>query len=217
MSTQFTVFLVDDDLDMRRLCTHLLSSVGVQVETYESGEQFLAAHPAGRDGVLLTDVRMPGMSGLDLIEALARQKTAMTMIVYSAYADVPMAVRALKAGAVEFLEKPFNQQSLIETIRHARAISHSASAERVKRGEVLARLAAISPREREVFALVVAGKPNKLVATDLGLSEKTIEIHRANLMRKMQAESFAHLVRMAVLAESELAESEAPVNLAAAR
>lgn len=213
MPTQFTVFIVDDDLDMRRLCSHLLSSVGIPVETYESAEQFLAAFPAGSDGVLLTDVRMPGMSGLELIEVLARQNTAMTMIVCSAYADVPMAVRALKTGAVEFLEKPFDQHGLIETIRQARAISRGVHEERVKRVEVLARLAAISPREREVFALVAAGKPNKLVAVDLGLSEKTIEIHRANLMRKMQAESFAHLVRMAVLAECETTESDAQINL----
>jgi two-component system response regulator FixJ len=216
LSGDFSVYIVDDDLDMRRLCTHLLGSVGVTVEVFENAEKFLAANLVDREGVLLTDVRMPGISGLELIETLTRRGTTLTMIVYSGYADVPMAVRALKAGAVEFLQKPFNQQELLEKIRHARDISRQVRETRLRRGEVLSHLATLSPREREVFKLIVMGKPNKLVANDLTLSEKTVEIHRANVMRKMEADSFAHLVRMAVLVENEIVvmESERDVSMA---
>lgn len=212
----FSVYIVDDDLDMRRLCAHLLGSVGVTVEVFENAEKFLAANLVDREGVLLTDVRMPGISGLELIETLTRRGTTLTMIVYSGYADVPMAVRALKAGAVEFLQKPFNQQELLEKIRHAREISRQVRETRLRRGEVLSHLATLSPREREVFKLIVMGKPNKLVANDLTLSEKTVEIHRANVMRKMEADSFAHLVRMAVLVENEIVvmDSERDVLMA---
>jgi two-component system, LuxR family, response regulator FixJ len=212
----FSVYIVDDDLDMRRLCAHLLGSVGVTVEVFENAEKFLAANLADREGVLLTDVRMPGISGLELIETLTRRGTTLTMIVYSGYADVPMAVRALKAGAVEFLQKPFNQQELLEKIRHAREISRQVRETRLRRSEVMSHLATLSPREREVFKLIVMGKPNKLVANDLTLSEKTVEIHRANVMRKMEADSFAHLVRMAVLFENEIVvtESERDVSMA---
>lgn len=216
LSGDFSVYIVDDDLDMRRLCAHLLGSVGVTVEVFENAEKFLAANLVDREGVLLTDVRMPGISGLELIETLTRRGTTLTMIVYSGYADVPMAVRALKAGAVEFLQKPFNQQELLEKIRHARDISRQVRETRLRRGEVLSHLATLSPREREVFKLIVMGKPNKLVANDLTLSEKTVEIHRANVMRKMEADSFAHLVRMAVLVENEIVvmESERDVSMA---
>jgi two-component system response regulator FixJ len=216
LTGDFSVYIVDDDLDMRRLCAHLLGSVGITVEVFENAEKFLAANLVDREGVLLTDVRMPGISGLELIETLTRRGTTLTMIVYSGYADVPMAVRALKAGAVEFLQKPFNQQELLEKIRHARDISRQVRETRLRRGEVLAHLATLSPREREVFKLIVMGKPNKLVANDLTLSEKTVEIHRANVMRKMEADSFAHLVRMAVLVENEIVvtESERDVLMA---
>ena len=205
MKAEFSVYIVDDDLDMRRLCAHLLGSVGIPVELFENAEAFLQAELSDRQGVLLTDVRMPGISGLELIETLARRNTSLTMLVYSGYADVPMAVRALKAGAVEFLQKPFNQQELLEKIRQAREVSRQMREVRVRRGEVSSRMAILSPREREVFKLIVTGKPNKLVANELTLSEKTVEIHRANVMRKMEADSFAHLVRMAVITEADLA------------
>lgn len=208
MKAEFSVYIVDDDLDMRRLCAHLLGSVGIPVELFENAEAFLQAELSDRQGVLLTDVRMPGISGLELIETLARRNTSLTMLVYSGYADVPMAVRALKAGAVEFLQKPFNQQELLEKIRQAREVSKQVREVRIRRGEVMGRMATLSPREREVFKLIVTGKPNKLVANDLTLSEKTVEIHRANVMRKMEADSFAQLVRMAVIAEADLPANE---------
>jgi FixJ family two-component response regulator len=208
MKAEFSVYIVDDDLDMRRLCAHLLGSVGIPVELFENAEAFLQAELSDRQGVLLTDVRMPGISGLELIETLARRNTSLTMLVYSGYADVPMAVRALKAGAVEFLQKPFNQQELLEKIRQAREVSKQMREVRIRRGEVMGRMATLSPREREVFKLIVTGKPNKLVANDLTLSEKTVEIHRANVMRKMEADSFAQLVRMAVIAEADLPATE---------
>lgn len=208
MKAEFSVYIVDDDLDMRRLCAHLLGSVGIPVELFENAEAFLQAELADRQGVLLTDVRMPGISGLELIETLARRNTSLTMLVYSGYADVPMAVRALKAGAVEFLQKPFNQQELLEKIRQARETSRQLREVRIRRGEVMGRMATLSPREREVFKLIVTGKPNKLVANDLTLSEKTVEIHRANVMRKMEADSFAQLVRMAVIVENDVPAAE---------
>ncbi len=211
MKAEFSVYIVDDDLDMRRLCAHLLGSVGIPVELFENAEAFLQADLADRQGVLLTDVRMPGISGLELIETLARRNTSLTMLVYSGYADVPMAVRALKAGAVEFLQKPFNQQELLEKIRQARETSKQTRELRVRRGEVMGSMATLSPREREVFKLIVTGKPNKLVANDLTLSEKTVEIHRANVMRKMEADSFAQLVRMAVIAETDSLATESSV------
>ena len=211
MKAEFSVYIVDDDLDMRRLCAHLLGSVGIPVELFENAEAFLQAELSDRQGVLLTDVRMPGISGLELIETLARRNTSLTMLVYSGYADVPMAVRALKAGAVEFLQKPFNQQELLEKIRQARETSKHMREVRVRRGEVMGRMAILSPREREVFKLIVTGKPNKLVANDLTLSEKTVEIHRANVMRKMEADSFAQLVRMAVIAEADSQATETSV------
>jgi len=211
MKAEFSVYIVDDDLDMRRLCAHLLGSVGIPVELFENAEAFLQAELSDRQGVLLTDVRMPGISGLELIETLARRNTSLTMLVYSGYADVPMAVRALKAGAVEFLQKPFNQQELLEKIRQARETSKQMREVRVRRGEVMGRMAILSPREREVFKLIVTGKPNKLVANDLTLSEKTVEIHRANVMRKMEADSFAQLVRMAVIAEADSQATETSV------
>ena len=204
MAADFVVYVVDDDPDLCRLCAHLLSTVGIAVETFPSAEEFLSRPPGAVQpgSVLLTDVRMPGISGLELVERLSVSGPDLAMIVYSGYADVPMAVRALKAGAVEFIEKPFNQQQLLETIGQAREHSKRLRSEKIKRSEVLGRLASLSPREREVFGLVVQGKANKIVAAELGLSEKTIEIHRANVMRKMQAESFAHLVRMAVAVEA---------------
>lgn len=203
MSSDFRVYLVEDDRDMSRLCSHLLGSVGIDVAVFETAESFLEAHPGDLEGVLLTDVRMPGISGLELIETLNRRGSSLTMIVYSAFADVPMAVRALKSGAVEFLQKPFNQQELLEKIRQAREMNREVREHRLRRSEVVERIGTLSPREKEVFKLIVTGKPNKLVATELALSEKTVEIHRSNVMRKMAADTFAHLVRMAVVAEQE--------------
>jgi len=206
MSTDFLVYVVDDDADLLSLCTHMLKPAGIAVETFSSAEEFLErpVESLQPGSVLLTDVRLPGISGLELIERLSVSGVSLAIIVFSGFADVPMAVRALKAGAAEFLEKPFNQEALLEKISLARASARLARDEHFKRGEVLGCLATLSPREREVFGLIVQGKANKMVAAELGLSEKTIEIHRGNSMRKMQADSFAHLVRMAVIVEASV-------------
>ena len=196
-----TVFIVDDDPAMRDSLAFLIGSVGRQVETYASGEQFLEAYDEQRPGCIVLDVRMPGLSGLELMEKLQVDRFAPPVVLITGHGDIPMAVRALKAGAFDFIEKPFSDQVLLERIQQALQQDGEEREDERKRLDIERRSTRLTSRENQVFELVVAGKPNKVIASDLGLSQKTIEVHRAHVMEKMRAESFADLVKMAVLLE----------------
>jgi len=199
ISTQATVFVVDDDQAMRNSLKWLISSVDMRVECFGSADEFLRAHQPGRAGCLLLDVRMPGMSGLELQEVLAERGITVPVIIITGHGDVPMAVRAMKSGAVDFIEKPFNDELLLESIRRALSQDERQRHLQLERAEVAERLVQLTPREREVMDMVTDGKSNKEIASDLGVSAKTVEAHRARVMEKMQAGSLAELVRMALL------------------
>jgi FixJ family two-component response regulator len=196
-----TVFVVDDEDAIRRSLSLLLDSVGLRSECYSSAAAFLEAHDAGGGGCLLLDIRMPVLSGLDLQKKLREKCSTLPIIFLTGHADVPLAVRAMQAGAFDFLEKPFHDQELLDRI-HA-ALEHDAGTRRDlrQRQSVVERLGQLTPREREVMKLIVEGKANKIVADELSISERTVEIHRARVMDKMQADSLAHLVRQWLLVE----------------
>lgn len=193
-----TVFVVDDDQAMRNSLKWLIESVGVLVESFASADDFLANYQAGRSGCLVLDVRMPGMSGLELLEHLARNSVKIPAVIITGHGDVPMAVRAMKSGAVDFIEKPFNDEALLDAIRRALAFEEEQRSHYSEHRQLQERLAHLTPREREVMDMVTAGKSNKEIANALGVSAKTIEAHRARVMEKMQAGSLAELVRMAL-------------------
>jgi FixJ family two-component response regulator len=178
----------------------------MQVETFESANAFIQSYYPGRSGCLLLDVRMPGMSGLELQEYLKVNQIAIPVIIITGHGDVPMAVRAMKAGAVDFIEKPFNDELLLESIRHAMAVDAKQRDMQSQRAEIATRLARLTPREHEVMLMVTNGKANKEIATGLGVSSKTVEAHRARVMEKMEADSLAELVRMAISANLTLVE-----------
>lgn len=190
------VFIVEDDPSMRNALRNLLRSVGLESQLYTSAQEFLDAEKPEIPSCLVLDVRLPGMSGLDLQKELARADIQMPVIFITAHGDIPMSVRAMKAGAVEFLPKPFRDQDLLDAIQ----LSLTQDRDRRQReGEIAVlqkRLHGLTPREREVFPLVVSGRSNKEIAGEIGISEITVKVHRGNLMRKMQATSFAELLRM---------------------
>lgn len=196
MEPEPTVFVVDDDADVLEAVAFLLQGVGLEVETYVSAKEFLEGYDPLKPGCLVLDVRMPGMSGLELQERLEALGSALPIIFLSAHGDVPIAVHAIKAGAVDFLEKPFRDQELIDKVQHAIEENARLRRELVERNRIAARIDALTPREREVMELVVQGKTNKAIASELGLSQRTVEIHRARVMGKMQAESLPELVQM---------------------
>ncbi len=192
-----TVFVVDDDSSVRTYLRRLFESVSLRVLTFGSAEEFLRSTRPDAPSCLVLDVQMPGLSGLDLQRELARADLLVPIIFVTAHGDIPMTVQAMKAGAVGFLTKPFRNQELLDAVREAHARDRD---ERNTRGEVAelrARHERLTPREREVFALVVTGLLNKQVAMQLGASERTIKAHRAAVVEKMQADSLADLVRMA--------------------
>jgi FixJ family two-component response regulator len=191
------VFIVDDDAAVRRFLGGLIESVALRVEAYASAQDFLAAYDPDRPGCLVLDVRMPGMSGLELQRELAERAIGLPVIVLTGHGNVQLAVHAMKAGAVDFVEKPFDNELLLDRIQKAVAESVRARGERIKRDEIAQRLQSLTPRERQVLDLVVAGETNKGVARRLDISERTVEIHRANVMHKMHARTLADLVKMA--------------------
>ena len=195
-----TVFVVDDDRAMRDSLSWLLDSVGLRVRSYATAAEFLADHDPAQPGCLVLDVRMPGMSGLDLQAELARRGVELPTIVITGHAEVSMAVRAVKAGAIDFIEKPFSDQLLLDRVRQAVQIDLEARDVRRRREDARRRLATLTAREREVLDLVVAGKANKEIASALGLSTKTVEVHRAHVMSKMCVDSLAELIRITLLA-----------------
>ena len=191
------VFIVDDDDNVRRALEILIRSVGLEVEAFASGQEFLRRDPPDRPACLVADVRMPGMSGLELQQELARAGLSMPIIFMTGHGTVPMSVRAMKAGAVDFLQKPVDEQQLLDVIHQALERGAREKEELARRAEIQAHLDTLTAREREVFELVVTGMLNKQIAAELGASEKTIKVHRARVMQKMQADSLADLVRMA--------------------
>lgn len=201
LQTHPIVWIVDDDEAMRSSLKWLIESVGMRVESYSSADQFLQSNYVGRFGCLLLDVRMPGISGLELLEQLNDQQRLPPTIIITGHGDVPMAVRAMKSGAIEFIEKPFNDEVLLDAIRRALALEEQRRDLSAEVADVASRMAHLTPRETEVMAMVTEGKSNKEIANDLGVSAKTVEAHRARVMEKMEAGSLAELVRMAITME----------------
>jgi FixJ family two-component response regulator len=196
LNTQVTVFVVDDDRAVRDSLALLVQSVGLEVETFAGAREFLDAYRPDRPGCLITDIRMPGMSGLELQERLTEDGYHIPVIVLTGFGDVPAAVRALKGGAVDFVEKPFNPQALLDLVQQAIVRDTDLREQAAREADVAERMALLTPREQEVMALVVAGKANKVVAIDLAISERTVELHRGRIMKKMQARSLAELMRI---------------------
>jgi len=196
-----TVYVVDDDPAMRSSLRWLIESVGLTVRTCSSAQEFLRTYDANDPGCLVLDVRMPGMSGLDLQNELQARKLQIPILIITGYAEVPLAVRAMKAGAFDFIEKPFSDQTLLDRIRAAVAQDEVARRRRTAREPVEARMRLLTPRERDVMERVISGMSNKLIAADLNLSMKTVEVHRAHVMEKLQAGSLADLIRLALLAD----------------
>jgi two-component system response regulator FixJ len=209
--TESTVFVVDDDAELRESLGWLFEAAGLRVKSYATAQEFLADYKSEEPGCLLLDVRMPGgLSGLDLQEELRRHGAPPPIIIMTGHARVPMAVRALKGGAIDFIQKPFDDQVLLERIRHAVDIDRRTRQARVEATNFAASLAYLTPREREVMELVIAGKPNKIIASDLGISSKTVEIHRGRVMQKLNVDSVAELVRLDMLCRANGAEGIEP-------
>jgi len=190
------VFVVDDDLSVRRSTERLLRTAGLKVQTFTSAREFLKNPPPEGPACLVLDVRMPGLSGIELQRELTQCGIQIPIIFITAHGDIPMTVRAMKAGAVEFLTKPFRSRGLLDAVRAAIERDRSAHKERSETEELRQRYEQLTPREREVMPLVAAGLLNKQVAGELATTERTIKFHRAHIMQKMGAESLADLVRM---------------------
>lgn len=191
-----TVFIVDDDEAVRDSLRLLLKSIGLPVRTFASAQEFLPGYEARQPGCLVLDIRMPGMSGLELQQQLNMRGATIPVVFITGHGDIPMAVEAMQHGAFDFLQKPFRDQDLIDRVQRALERDATIRAQLRTTDRIRENLASLTPREREVLSLVTAGKPNKVMAGDLGVSQRTVEIHRARVMEKMQARSLAQLVRM---------------------
>ena len=195
-----TVFIVDDDPAVRDAVSLLLRTSGLTVATFASAAAFLASSAAQQAGCLVLDVRMPGMSGLDLQKQLRAQGCCIPILFMTGHGDVPMAIRAMKGGAFDFIEKPFQGETLLQRVREALALDARQRQRQAIRTEATARLALLSAREREVLDRAAAGQYNKVIAAELGISLSTVEIHRKRVMEKLEAESLADLIRILALA-----------------
>lgn len=197
------VFVVDDDLAIREWLEVMLKAAGHSVMSFASAPAFLEAYRQDQPGCLVLDIRMPEMSGLELQARLKERAASLPVIFITSHGDVPMAVEAMRSGAVDFLLKPFQDDDLLDRVRHALALDAANQAERSELAGIRERIASLTPRELEVMRLVVQGRANKVIATDLNLSQRTVEIHRARVMDKMAATSLAHLVRMVLDVDAE--------------
>jgi len=191
-----TVFIVDDDPAIRFAMQALLESVNIAHEIFASADEFLQDEAKHRSGCLVLDIRMPGLGGLELQDELISRGNSLPIIFITGHGDVPMAVDAMQKGAIDFIQKPFRDQELLDRVRDALSTDQQRREERDRHAEVENRLQRLTKREREVFDLVVTGKPNKVIAYELDVSQRTVEIHRARVMEKMEAKSLAELVRM---------------------
>ncbi len=207
MPSDVAVHVVDDDVAVRKSLAFLLASEGLPVRLHESASAFLQDVSGIEAGCIVTDVRMPGIDGIAFIRRLKERGIALPVIVMTGHADVPMAVEAMKEGAVDFLEKPFGDEAFLATVRQALLRQEKSSHQGAQAAQVQGRFDGLSERERQVLDGLVAGKANKVIAYDLGISPRTVEIYRANVMAKMQAKSLSELVRLALLIE---ARSTAP-------
>lgn len=200
MDTEPTVFVVDDDQGVREAISLLMESIGLAVESYPSAQSYLDQFDPGRPGCVVLDVRMRGMSGLDLQQRLAAEPLHPPIVIVTGHGDVPMAVRAVQAGAVDFIEKPFNDQVLLDAVHRALQRDAEVRGQALLLADIKERLQRLTPREREILDLIVAGRRNKVIAADLGISQSTVEAHRAKVMEKLEARSLSDLMRMVLLA-----------------
>jgi len=193
------VHIVDDDEAVRRSLAFMLSSAGLAVRVYDSAGAFLDGLDDLQCGCLITDVRMPEMTGLELLQRIKQRAPCLPAIVITGHGDVPLAVEAMKAGAIDFIEKPFDENAILDAVNAA--LEQSGEGDNGDRAAVNARIASLSERERQVLDGLVAGHPNKVIAATLGISPRTVEVYRANLMAKMHAKSLSEVIRMAILAQ----------------
>jgi two-component system response regulator FixJ len=202
MPSDVAVHVVDDDVAVRKSLAFLLASEGLPVRLHESASAFLDENLSSEAGCIVTDVRMPGINGIELIRRLKERGIGLPVIVITGHADVPMAVEAMKEGAIDFLEKPFGDEVFLSTVRNALTRHEKSSQHGAQTAQIQSRFEALSERERQVLEGLVAGKANKVIAYDLGISPRTVEIYRANVMAKMQAKSLSELVRLALMIEA---------------
>lgn len=196
------VYIIDDAEEVRSAITLLMESVGLKVEAFHSADNFLNNYREDFEGCILLDVRMPGMSGLDLQEKLNEMGNAPPVIIISGHGDIPMAVKAVQAGAVNFVEKPFNEQALLDSVHRAFKMDSMQRGKNMKIGAVKEKIASLTKRENEVLYAITAGKRNKVIAADLNISLSTVEAHRGHVMQKMEAKSLSDLMRMVIYVEN---------------
>ena len=205
--TEPIVFIVDDDDSVRKSLARLTTSMGLKVETFSSANTFLKRDAYDGPACLVLDIRMPGLSGLDLQTELAKAERTLSIVFITGHGNIPMSVQAIKAGAVDFLEKPFEDQALLDAVNLAIQKDSAARQRQAELSLIQQRVDSLTPREHEVFALVVTGMLNKQIAFELGTSEKTIKVHRARVMQKMKADSIADLVRMSEKIDTSTSEA----------
>jgi FixJ family two-component response regulator len=205
MNDHQTVFIVDDDEGVRDGLSLLLATVGVSCELYESAQAFLDAYDADKRGCLVLDIRMPRMTGLDLQKKLREMGSVLPVIFITGHGDIPMAVEAMRRGALDFIRKPFREHDLLERINEALNIDEDTHRKAVDRQEIAERLSTLSQREKEVFDRVADGQMNKVIAADLGISERTVEVHRGQVMKKLDVRTLAQLVRVKIEMEQSAA------------
>ncbi len=200
-NAQQTIYIVDDDEAVLDALALLLDTVGLNCQTFASAIQFLAAYDGVSGGCLVLDIRMPGMSGLELQEKLIEEHVLLPIIFITGHGDIPMAVEAMRNGAHDFIRKPFREQELLDRINEALAMESGIRHQQYERAAILMKLQDLTEREREVFQRITAGEANKVIAIELEISDRTVEVHRAHVMKKMAAKSLAQLVRMKLIAE----------------